>query len=111
MPAVSDASPTEHPPPPPPAAPPPVGLMLGAFVTVTLGPAVGETEGTPVTVGATVGIGVGVGSRGTTVTMFDVPSCPPPTTTSANQYCSPPVRSVTVTFDVVLVRFKPVTVL
>ena len=113
---MNDAPPTEHPPPPPPAAAaPPVGLTLGALVTVTLGPAVGETEGAPVTVGAavTVGstVGVGVDSSGTAVTMLDVPSCSPPTMTSANQYCSPPVRSVMVTFDVVLVRFKPVTVL
>lgn len=109
---MSDASPTEHPPPPPPA-PPPVGLTLGAPVTVTLGATVGETDGAPVTVGTAVGatVGVGVDSSGTAVTMLDVPSCSPPTMTSANQYCSPPVRSVMVTFDVVLVRFKPVTVL
>ena len=107
-PVTSDASPTEHPPPPLPAAPP-----VGALVTVTLGPAVGETEGAPVTVGATVGatVGVGVDSSGTAVTMFDVPSCSPPTTTSANQYWIPPVSPLMVTVDVVLVRFTPVTVL
>lgn len=111
-PVTSDASPTEHPPPPLPAAPP-VGLTLGALVTVTLGPAVGETEGAPVTVGATVGatVGVGVDSSGTAVTIFDVPSCAPPTTTSANQYWIPPVSPLMVTVDVVLVRFTPVTVL
>lgn len=109
---MSDASPTAHPPPPAPA-PPPVGLTLGAPVTVTLGATVGETDGVPVTVGTAVGatVGVGVDSSGTAVTMFDVPSFAPPTTMSANQYLSPPVRPVTVTFDVVLVRLKPVTVL
>ena len=109
---MSDASPTEHPPPPLPAAPP-VGPVVGAPVTDTLGPAVGEIEGAPVTVGTTVGatVGVGVDSSGTEVTTFDVPSCAPPTTTSANQYWIPPVSPLMVTVDVVLVRFTPVTVL
>ena len=109
-PAINDASPREQPPPLLPATPP-LGLTLGALVTVTLGPSVGEAEGAAVTVGSIDGVGVGVDSRGTTVTTLDVPSCWPPTTTSANQYCSPPVSPLIVIFDVALVRFNPVTVL
>lgn len=96
--------------PPPPEDSPDVGLTVGAPVTVMLGIPVGEIVGTPVRVGAALGVAVGVSARGTTVTIFDVPSCSPPSTTRANQYCIPAIRFETVTFDVALVIVTPVTV-